>query len=246
VLRHHPNSPRPDLRCVPRLPAHRSILSRVGASGKPGAVQSMSGLLEQDRLQIGVGIAEVKVELQKALQQVELQNQKAQNDVRCRELDTLAYEAQLAKQQRILAEETAKADAAAELAKLRVDAERARAEQELCVAQCALTAAQVKADRAQHTRQADLDEADDGDPEEFRQAMKTQRRRDNTNRAAAKREADILKRVDGDESLLTEEEIDELEGIRQAKVRAQRAADASSALGAIFPYADDEEEEQRS
>jgi len=39
MLHHHPYGPRPHFRRIPRLPRHRSILSKVGASGKPGAVQ---------------------------------------------------------------------------------------------------------------------------------------------------------------------------------------------------------------
>ncbi len=40
VIQHHPNRPRAHFRCnlVRRLARYRSTLSRVGASGKPGAV----------------------------------------------------------------------------------------------------------------------------------------------------------------------------------------------------------------
>jgi hypothetical protein len=43
VFQHHPHRPLADLRCIPNrrfLLLHRSILSRIGASGKPGAVQT--------------------------------------------------------------------------------------------------------------------------------------------------------------------------------------------------------------
>lgn len=39
VLHHQPRGPRPRLRWAPRPPRRRSILSRTGASGEPGAVQ---------------------------------------------------------------------------------------------------------------------------------------------------------------------------------------------------------------
>jgi hypothetical protein len=205
--------------------------------------ESMVGLLEQDRLKIGVGIAEAKVELKKAIHELERQDEEAINNDRLRELHALDYQAHRAQRQQTLAEETAKAGSAEEIATLKAAAEKARARRELQEEQNRLEAALAKAERTRRAREADLDEADDGDPEEFRQAMKTQRKRDNINRAAAKREAEILKRVDGDESLLDEEEVDELEGIRQARARAQQSVDKDSALGAIFP--DDEGEEEK-
>src|SRR5262249_18232362 len=41
MLEHHPYGSRAHLWRIPRLPAHRSILSRSGASGKPGTVQEL-------------------------------------------------------------------------------------------------------------------------------------------------------------------------------------------------------------
>src|SRR5262249_28670053 len=40
MLEHHPNSPFTELRRIFRCCFHDSILSRIGVSGKPGAVQS--------------------------------------------------------------------------------------------------------------------------------------------------------------------------------------------------------------
>jgi hypothetical protein len=70
--------------------------------------------------------------------------------------------------------------------------------------------------------------------------MARERKRQDIARAAAKRERVILDRVNGDETELTEEEIDELEGIRGARERAQRTLDETNALGAIFPRGEDE------
>jgi hypothetical protein len=40
VLEHRPHRPRPHFRRLTRPPRHRSILSRSGASGKPGALHT--------------------------------------------------------------------------------------------------------------------------------------------------------------------------------------------------------------
>jgi hypothetical protein len=63
MLRHHPHGTRAHfrrvcLRCLPRF--HRSILSRVGASGKPGAVQRLRVTAVGERLfhQVVEGVVE--------------------------------------------------------------------------------------------------------------------------------------------------------------------------------------------
>jgi hypothetical protein len=54
MLEHHPHGPRPHLRCKSRRSrCHSSILSRVGASGKPGAVQIV--------LAVEVGLSNVSI-----------------------------------------------------------------------------------------------------------------------------------------------------------------------------------------
>lgn len=189
-------------------------------------------LLEQDRMALGVQVAETRGALHAACQKIRQNEHQADQDAltdqRTAELDTLDFETECARRRQLLADEQTRATHAEELAALRAETASLQAQADLAEARRKLEQAQRAAENVAKT-------VDDGDPPEFQRAMAGERKRKDISLAAAKRESVILARVDGDESQLTEEEIDELEGIRGAKERAQRAVDESSALGAIFP-----------
>lgn len=196
--------------------------------------EHMPLLIEGDRLSMGIKVARVRSEFQQTLKQIDRQEHQTEQDIindgRLRELEALEYETELARKRQVLADEKAKAAQAEELAALKAQAEKARAEAEL-------EKERRKTEQAKRSRiDGDVSDLDEDDPHEFECAMAIERKRQDIARAAAKREAIVLARANGDESLLTEDELDELEGIRQAKERAQRNVDETNALGAIFPH----------
>jgi hypothetical protein len=195
-------------------------------------------MLEQDRMNLGVQVAETRGALHAACQKIrrakDQAEQNALTDQRNAELDTLDFETERARRRQLLADEQARAAHAEELATLKAETASLQAQTELAEARRKLEQAQRAAEDGAVT-------IDASDPLEFQQAMTRERKRQDIARAAAKRERAILARVNDDESQLTEEEIDELEGIRGAKQRAQRVVDETSALGAIFPQGSEDE-----
>jgi hypothetical protein len=187
-------------------------------------------MIEQDRMNLGVQVAETRGKLHAACQKIRRAKDQAEQDAltdqRNAELETLDFETERTRRQQTLADERARAAHAEELAILKAQTELAEARRKL--------------EQAQRAAEGGVATVDDSDPLEFQQAMTRERKRQDIARAAAKRERAILARVNGDESQLTEEELDELEGIRGAKQRAQRAVDETSALGAIFPQGEEE------
>lgn len=184
----------------------------------------LPGRIERERLEIGTGITLAQVEVAKARHLLAEQDRAALDHERLAELDQVEFELELARKRAALAEARERAANAEAVAKLKAQTEQADAERE-----------RNEATRRLRAHQSGAEGGLAKEPSEFTAALATQTRRGDIARAAAKRESAILARVDGDESQLTEEEIDELEGIRGAKERAQRAVDESSALGAIFP-----------
>lgn len=194
-------------------------------------------MLEQDRMVLGVQVAETRTALYDACQRIRRNEHQAEQDAltdeRNAELDTLDFETARAQKRQLLADEQARARHAEEIAGLKAETASLQAQAEHAEARRKLEQAQRAAEEMAAT-------PDDGDPLEFRRAMARERKRQDIARAAAKRERVILDRVNGDETELTEEEIDELEGIRGARERAQRTLDETNALGAIFPRGEDE------
>ncbi len=203
----------------------------------------LPGLIERDRIAIGIDITLAQGELAKARQVLANYDRAVSDAARLGQLDSVEYELALARKQTELAEAKAKQARAEKIAGLRAQAEEMSAQQVLYEAQCGRDEAEGRAARAQRTRGGQANGfGDDNDPPEFREAMEVEEKRQRIARASAKREQAILARVNGDESQLTEDEVEMLEGIRQAKARAQRQFDGAAALGAIFPYAESEEE----
>lgn len=194
-------------------------------------------MLDQDRMTLGLQVAETRSELHAACQKIRQNEHRAEQDAltdeRNAELDTLDFETERARRRQLLADEQARAKNAEALAALRAETASLQAQAELAEARRKLEQAQRAVDEVTVPMH-------DGDPLEFQRAMAKERKRQDIARAAAKHERVILDAVDGDESLLTEEEQDELEGIRGAKERAQRAVDETNAFGAIFPQGEDE------
>lgn len=195
----------------------------------------MPALIEQDRLAVYGEVALAKSALQRTLQHFSREEAQSyhneQNDARAQELKSLDFEIARAEKLQALAGLQTKAAHAERIAQL-------RAERELQEEEAKVAAARRKAEQARNTRATDSD-FDEEDPLEFQRAMAFARKQESIARAARREEAAILARVGGDTSKLTEKEMYELEAIRQARVRAQQAVDASAALGAIFPDEED-------
>lgn len=197
----------------------------------------LPGLIERDRIAIGIDITLAQVELAKARQVLASHDRAVSDAARLGELDSVEYELALARKQAELAEAQAMQAQAEKIGGLRAEAEEMSAQQVLYEAQCGRDEAKGKAAQAQRTHDGQADGfGDDNDPPEFRQAMEVEEKRQRIARAAQEREQAILARVNGDETQLTEDEVDALDGIRQAKARAQRQFDGTAGLGAIFPY----------
>ena len=71
MLEHHSNRSFPDLWGISFCFVHRSILSRVGASSKPGAVQTVSDPAV-DYVVMGDDLAALKTDFNEAIDQVRL------------------------------------------------------------------------------------------------------------------------------------------------------------------------------
>lgn len=203
---------------------------------------------EADRIAMGEQLLRARGALATTEHMLERQRLREEQELvdeeRTRELTDYDFKAELANRSRAVAkaeaeaaEMEAKAAQAGALARLNLDAAMAAAETEAWNQKTNRDEAQRRADEARARLDDDLAPPQRDLAPELAVALASQRHRQRIRKDADRLEQEILSRGKRDQSQLTEDELAELEDVRQARAVAERQFDTNGA-GIVFPAPD--------